>query len=134
MPSAAKIDEGFVARVCRTSVVVWAFGALVAWCVAGPYAALGWTVGSGISVGVLAAIDWMVRRTMRPGDTRAGKKLMKAAALHWPIILVLLAGAVWLSGRRVAYVIAFVAGLGLAQAVIVLKAVGVLIVERIDKT
>ena len=132
MPSAAKIDECFIARVCKTSVVVWAFGVMVSWSVAGPYAALGWTVGSGISVGVLAAIDWIVRRTVRPGDTKAGGKLMKAAALHWPIILVLLAAAVWLSGRRVTYLIAFAAGLGLAQAVIFLKAVGVLIVERIN--
>jgi hypothetical protein len=133
MSSVAKTDEDFIARVCRTSVVVWAFGAMAAWCVAGPYAALGWTFGSAISVGLLAAIDWMVRRTMRPGDARAGKKLMKAAALHWPIILMLLAGAVYLSGRRVAYIVAFVAGLGLAQAVIVLKAVGQLLVERMNK-
>ncbi len=130
MPSAAKIDEGFITRVYRTSAYVWAFGALVAWSVAGWHAALGWTVGSAVSVGVLAAIEWMVRRAAVPGDTRAGRKLMKAAALHWPIILVLLAAAVWLGGRRISYIVAFVAGLGLAQAVIALKALGILIVSR----
>jgi hypothetical protein len=130
MPSAAKINEGFIARVYRTSGYVWAFGALVAWSVAGFWAALGWTVGSAVSVGVLAAIDWTVRRAARPGDSRAGPKLMKAVALHWPIILLLLGAAVWLGGRRVSYMVAFAAGLCLAQAVIALKALGILIVGR----
>jgi hypothetical protein len=132
MPSAAKIDEGFIARVYRTGAYVWAFGAIAAWSVAGLWAALGWTVGSAVSIGVLAAIEWVVRRTAKPGDTRAARKLTKAAALHWPIILVLLAASVWLGGRRVSYMIAFVAGLGLAQAVIALKALGILIVKRME--
>ena len=134
MPSEAKIDEGFIARVYRTSAYVWAFGAMVAWSVAGPYAALGWTVGSAISVGLLVAIEWIVRRAVRPGNLRAKKVLTNAALLHWPIILMLLAAAVWLGGRRVAYIIAFAAGLGLVQAVIVLKAIGIFIIEQTNKT
>lgn len=132
MPSAAKIDEGFITRVYRTSAYVWTFGALVAWSASGFWAALGWTVGSAVSVGVLAAIDWMVRRAARPGDSRAGRKLMKAVALHWPIILILLAAAVWLGVGRVSYMVAFAAGLCLAQAVIALKALGILIVSRVN--
>ena len=132
MPSAVKIDEGFIGRVYMTSAVVWAFGVIVSWSLAGPYAALGWTVGSAVSIGVLAGIERIVRRAVMPGDPRRGKRMIKAAALHWPIILVLLSAAVWLSGRRVAYLVAFAAGLGLAQAVIALKAIGIFIIERSD--
>jgi hypothetical protein len=132
MPSTAKIDEGFIARVYKTSAYVWVFGALVAWSVAGPWAALGWTVGSAISVGLLAAIECIVKRAVRPGNLRAKKVLTNAALLHWPIIVAVLALAVWLGGRRVAYIIAFAAGLGLTQLVITLKAVGALIVERLN--
>jgi len=130
MPSAAKIDEGFVSRVYRTSAYVWAFGALVAWSIAGPWAALGWTLGATLSVGVLAAADQLVRRAAGSGDRRAGRKLVKAVALHWPIILVLLAAAVRLGGSRVSYLAAFAAGLCLVQAVVALKALGILIVGR----
>jgi hypothetical protein len=130
MPSEAKIDEGFIARVYRTSAYVWAFGAMVAWSVAGPHAALGWTVGSAISVGVLAGIEWAVKRVIKPDNPRARKSFANVAMLHWPIIVAVLALAVWLSGRRAAYVIAFAAGLGLTQLVIALKAIGILIIER----
>lgn len=130
MRSAAKIDEGFVSRVYRTSVYVGAFGIMVSWSVAGPWAALGWTLGSVVSVGVLAAIDWLVRRAAGSVDVRAGRKLMKAVALHWPIILILLVPAVWLGGGRRCYMVAFAAGLCLVQAVIALKALGILIVGR----
>jgi hypothetical protein len=134
MPSEAKmIDEGFLGRVYKTSVVIWAFGALAIWSLSGWHTALGWTIGSAISVGLLAGIEWIVRRTIRPGNLRAKKALANVAALHWPIILAIMALAIWLSGRRIPYLIAFIAGLGLAQAVIVLKTLGVIIVERLNE-
>lgn len=127
------IDEGFLGRVYRTSAIVWAFGALIAWSFAGFYAAFGWTFGSAISVGLLAGIEWLVRKAVTPGNLRAKKVLTNAAVLHWPIILGIMALAIWLSGRHVAYLIAFAAGLGLAEAVIVLKTVGAVIVERMNR-
>lgn len=134
MPFAAKIDEGFLARVYKTSAVVWAFGALVAWGVAGLHAALGWSLGCALSVGVLAGTEWIVRRAIRPGNTRARRTLGNAAALHWPAILVFAGFAVWLGRGQAAYLIAFIAGLGLVQAVIALKALGMLIVSLLDRT
>lgn len=126
-------DEGYFGRVYRTSAIVWLFGVLAAWAVAGIYAAFGWTMGSAISVGLLAGIEWIVRTIVRPGNVAAKKALTKVAALHWPIIVGVLALAIWLSGRRVEYIVAFAAGLGLAQAVIVLKAVGAVIVDGMNK-
>ncbi len=126
-------DPGFLGRVYRTSAALWAIVALGIWSFAGAHTALGWTFGSAISVGLLYAIEWLVRRAVRPGNVRARKALANAALLHWPIILAVMALAVWLGGRRVSYLIAFIAGLGLAQAVIVLKTIGAAIVERLNK-
>lgn len=125
-------DEGFIRRVYRTSVIVWVFGVLVSWSIAGLHAAFGWTFGSAISVGLLAGIEWIVRKAVTPGNLRAKKVLTNVAALHWPIILAVMALAIWLSARRIPYLIAFIAGLGLAQVVIVLKTVGAVIVERLN--
>lgn len=127
------IDEGFIGRVVKTSAYVWAFGALIAWSFGGLHTAFGWTFGSAISVGLLAGIEWIVRKAVTPGNLRAKKVLTNVAALHWPIILAIMALAVWLSGRRIAYLLAFIAGLGLAQIVIVLKTIGAMFVERINK-
>lgn len=126
-------DEGFLGRVYRTSAIVWAFGALVVWSFAGLHAAAGWTFGSAISVGLLAGIEWIVRKAVTPGNLRAKKVLTNVAALHWPIILAIMALAIWLSGRKIAYLIAFIAGLSLTQVVIVLKAVGTVLVERLNE-
>lgn len=123
-------DEGFLGRVYRTSAYVWAFGALAIWSYFGLHAALGWTFGSAISVGLLFGIEWIVRKAVTPGNIRAKKVLTNVAALHWPIILAAMALAIWLSQRRVAYLVAFIAGLGLAQAVIVLKTLGAILVKR----
>ena len=126
-------DEGFLRRVYITSTMVWAFGALATWSFAGLHAALGWTLGSAISVGLLAGIEWIVRKAVTPGNLRAKKVLTNVALLHWPIVLAVMALAIWMSGRRIAYLVALIAGLGLAQAVIVLKTIGAMLVERLNK-
>jgi hypothetical protein len=126
-------DEGFIGRVYRTCAYVWAFGALIAWSYGGLHTAFGWTFGSAISVGLLYGIERVVRKAVRPGNIGAKKYLAYVAALHWPIIVGIMALAVWLSGRRIAYLIAFIAGLGLTQVVIVLKAVGAVLVERMNE-
>lgn len=126
-------DEGFIRRVYKTCAYVWAFVGLGVWSFAGPHTAFGWTFGAVISVGLLAGIEWIVRKAVRPGHTREKKLLTNAAVLHWPIILGIMALAVWLSGRRIAYLIAFIAGLGLAQVVIVLKTLGAMLVDRMNE-
>lgn len=127
------IDEGFVGRVYRTSAIVWAFGALVTWSFAGLHAVVGWTFGSAVSVGLLAGIEWIVRKAVTPGNLRAKRILTNVALLHWPVILAVMALAIWLSGQRTAYLIAFAAGLSLTQAVIMLKAVGMLVLQLLNR-
>lgn len=133
MPSEVKIDDGFVGRVYKTSAWTWAFGAMVALSLGGWHTALGWSIGSAISIGLLAAIDWVVRRSVRPDNIRAKKVLTNAAILHWPIIVAVLAFGIWISAKSILYIIAFAAGLGLVQAVIVLKAISIFIIEQINK-
>lgn len=127
------IDEGFIARVFRTSAVVFAFGVLAFWSTLGWRAALGWAIGSAISLGLLAGIQWAVRQYARPGNPRAKKSLTIVALLHWPVLAAILAAAVWYGRGRFSYIIAFCAGLVLTQAVIVLKVLGMLVNQRLNR-
>ena len=127
------VDEGFIRRVYITSAYVWAFGALMSWARFGPWAALGWTVGSAISLGLLRVIEWFIRRTAMPGNDAAKRSFLIGALLHWPVLIALLAGGVWIGRGRFAYIVAFCAGLALTQAVIVLKVVGMLVNQRLNR-
>ena len=127
------IDEGFIARVLRTSVAVWGFGAIAFWGTLRWPAALGWTVGSAVSMGLLVAIRWAVMRAVTPDNPRAKRMLVVTALVHWPVLIGVLAAAVWLSRGRFSYIVAFCAGLILTQAVIVLKVVGMLVNQRLNR-
>lgn len=129
----SRVDEGFIRRVYTTSAYVWAFGLLTSWSVSGFHAAVGWTVGSAVSLGLLRGIEWFIRGTVRPGNSGARRSLPLIALLHWPVLIAVLAGAVWLGRGRYSYIVAFCAGLVLTQAVIVLKVVGMLINQRLNR-
>jgi hypothetical protein len=122
-----EIDEGFIGRVYRTSAVVWAVGVAVSWSLAGSAAALGWTVGSALSMGVLRGFEWVARRSFVPGANNPRRDFTRFAIVKLPIILLVLTGFVLLGGRSFAAVAAFCAGVILTQAVIVLKALGLMI-------
>ncbi|NLN76714.1 MAG: hypothetical protein GX139_10440 [Armatimonadetes bacterium] len=127
------IDAGFIRRVYLTSSYVWFFGLLVSISVSGWRAALGWTIGSAISVGLLRAIEWFVGNTFRADSKRIRGVSLAAIALHWPVLIAALAGGIWLGRGHFPYIVAFCAGLVLTQAVIALKVVGMLIVQRLNK-
>lgn len=127
------VDEGFIGRVYRTSVYVWAFGLMVSWSIAGAHAALGWTVGSAVSLGLLRGIEWFIRGTMRPGNERAGRAVVIVGLLHWPVLIGVLGVAIWLGRAHFLYIVAFCAGLALTGAVILLKVVGMLVNQRLNK-
>ena len=127
------IDEGFIRRVYITSSYVFAFGLLASWSIAGMYAAAGWVVGSVISVGLLRAIEWFIRGTVRPDNTRAGASITVAALVHWPVLIGVLGAGIWLGRDNFPYIIAFCTGLVLTQAVIVLKVVGMLVNGHLNK-
>jgi hypothetical protein len=124
------IDEGFLGRVYRTSVVVWAIGTAISWGVGGLPAAAGWTIGSALSMGLLRGFERMARRSFVPGAEQAHRDFGRFSAAKLPIILVVLVGVVVIGGRSFELIAAFCAGVILTQAVIVLKALGLVIVGR----
>lgn len=128
-----EIDEGFIRRVFITSGYVWAFGLLASWSMSGWRAAFGWTVGSALSVGLLRAIEWFVRSAIRPGHKAARKQLLIVAIIHWPALVAVLAGGLWLARGNFPYIVAFCAGLVLTQLIIVLKVVGMLVNQYLNK-
>ncbi|MGI6294771.1 MAG: hypothetical protein ACOX3G_01660 [Armatimonadota bacterium] len=127
------IDEGFIRRVYITSGYVWTFGLLASWSVSGWRAALGWTVGSALSVGLLRAIEWFVRSAIRPGHKGARKQLLIVAIIHWPVLVAVLAGGLWLAQGNFPYIVAFCVGLVLTQIIIVLKVVGMLVNQYLNR-
>ena len=127
------VDQGFIGRVYRTSAYVWAFGLMVGWSTSGYAAALGWTLGSAVSVGLLRGIEWFIGRTVVPGNARAKRLLVVVALLHWPMLIAALAAGIWFGRGSFPYIVAFCAGLVLTQAVIVLKVVGMLVNQRLSR-
>ncbi len=125
------IDDGFLARVYRTSAVVGAIGLLACWSALGATAAAGWLLGALVSVGVVKSLEWIIKRSFVPGEEGARTALAKFSLVKLPVVMVVLGLVVWLGRSNFAFIGAFCAGLLLAQAVIVLKAVGFVISERL---
>jgi len=66
-----------------------------------------------------------------PGADKAKREFAKFSLLKLALIVMMLIGVVLVGGRSFAFVGAFCAGLLLAQAVIVAKALGMLFAERL---
>ena len=125
------IDEGFIRRTYRTSLVVWGTGVLIFLIRQWWYAAIGFTVGSAVSLGILASLERVIRRTVVPGATGVDKTLAKVGIVKLLIIVVVIIGVV--ITRRFDLILAFCAGVGLTQVVMFLKVIGLLLIERMRK-
>jgi hypothetical protein len=117
------LDLSFFPRVYRTSLVLIVLGALLVWERFKAPAALGWMVGSCMSLGALATVEWSVRRFVRPeapamnrliGATMA--KILLAAALMAVIFVGAQRG--WVAPLWV------LAGFALPHGVVFLKLIG----------
>ena len=124
------IDDNFIKQVYKTSLSIWAFGVLVTWSIGGSYAAVGWTLGSMVSAGILRSLEWIVRRAFVPGAEDARSSLLKFSLIKLAIIAVVLSVVVLVGGRSFALVGGFCAGAVLTQGVIFLKAIGTMIFQR----
>ncbi|MHB9038294.1 MAG: hypothetical protein ACYC64_16695 [Armatimonadota bacterium] len=139
----AEIDDAFIKRVYRSSAFMWGFGTLVLlslwqgltargvalssnW---GWSAALGWTLGSAMSVGTLWSLEWIIRRTFVPGNVEAKRSVGRFSLVKLAVVVLVLAVIVKLGGKSFPLVAAFSAGIVLTQAVIFFKVLGVLICE-----
>ena len=128
-----EIDEGFIGRVYRTSIVVWAVGVVCWWGTLGFPAAAGWTVGSALSMGALRGFEWLALGSFVPGSTTAKRDFTKFAVIKLPIVVLILAAVVLIGGRSLPVISAFCAGVILTQTVILLKTIGAMIAARLGR-
>ncbi|MDQ2730213.1 MAG: hypothetical protein M3Y56_01020 [Armatimonadota bacterium] len=116
----APLDEKFIHRVYRTSLIVGAILALGVWGRWGFQFGLGLAAGVLIDLACLWTIEFGVRRFIRPG-TKDYRPLLLLAGGMYPALLValwILVQSPWVN------VPALAAGVTLPNAVIVLKVVG----------
>jgi hypothetical protein len=125
-------DPGFLDRVYKTGVVVWALGFLVFVTRFGPGPASGWTAGSAFSFGVLAVIQWFVLKTFVPGNDKAKNIFFVFALLKMPALLVILGTTIYVGKNIPGFIWAFCAGVALAQIVIILKVAGSMLHEKLN--
>jgi len=127
------IDNGFLGRVYRTSAIVCAVGFLVWWATMGLYAALGWVAGSLVSLAVVRSLEIVIRWQFVPGNPRAGSALARFSVLKVLAALVILSLAVIAGRYGYEFIVAFCAGILLAQAVIILKVLGKALSSRLSE-
>ncbi|MCE5322656.1 hypothetical protein LLG46_04985 [bacterium] len=139
-----EIDNAFIKRTYISSAYLWIFGVLVwlsLWHILTGYgirlnphwgwmAAIGWSLGSAVSIGTLWSLEWIVSRAFVPGNRHAKKSLVKFSILKLIVIILLMGLIVKLGGKSFALIGAFCAGVVLTQAVIFLKVIGKLICEH----
>jgi hypothetical protein len=116
--------EGFVARVYRTTLVVWAVVAAMLFVNSGLPALLGLTMGTAIAVGSLRILEFTVRLFVVPGMRMNVVGAALLFNLKLPLLTVALGGAVWAAMTGIANIFALAGGIVLVQVVIVLKAMG----------
>lgn len=127
----SEIDEGFVKRVFRTSLWVGGFLGLLLLVGRGTAEGISFCVGAVMSLGLLRALEYTIRRFLVPGKPKASRALL--AVVHTKYLLVaicfyFLVQSSWLRPGWLAV------GIGLVQAVIVLKALGILLVNWMNRS
>jgi len=121
------MDSQFLKRVYRTSAAVWVFAVL--WCAAlrSLPAALGVTIGFAIGLGSLYGLELAVERTLRASGASGGRWAIRKFAVLELAKYGMVGVLIWLGLRSDSVSLpALVVGIGLPQAVIFLKAVGIL--------
>ncbi|MBI4531907.1 MAG: ATP synthase subunit I [Candidatus Latescibacteria bacterium] len=125
-----EIDEGFLGRVYRMSGAVGIFVVLLLWSYGYTHALLSFTIGAGISLAFLRGTEYIIRHYLVPGE----RKVRKTILIAFTIKLLLLGAGLYVFVRTDwLNVIALAAGLGLAQAVMGLKALGIALVNVVNR-
>lgn len=125
-------DPGFLDRVYKTGLVVWAIGLMAFLARFGPGPASGWTAGAAFSFSVLAVIQWFVLKTFVPGNDKAKNVFFIFALLKMPALLAILGTIIYVGKNIPGFIWAFCAGVALAQIVIILKVVGAMLHQKLN--
>jgi hypothetical protein len=114
----------FITRVYRTSLLVWAVMALLIGSRFGLASFIGLSIGAALALGSLRLIELTVRALVRPDAQVSTRQFTLVLFLKLPLLTVIMLGVVRAVMDGYANVFAFVGGVALVHAVIVLKAVG----------
>jgi hypothetical protein len=115
---------GFIARIYRTTLLVWVVAAIILADRFGPASFIGLSMGTAIAAGSLRLVELTVRVLLRPEVQVEARRFVLILFLKLPILTTIMVGVVWTVMTGYANVFAFVGGVALVHAVIVLKAVG----------
>lgn len=116
------IDESFIKRTYRTTVIVWAFVVFTLFALKLWFAAAGFSIGTLVSIGSLASISKVVNETFVPNAERPHKVFAKIELIKFVMLLAIIAGVVLT--RKTELILGFCGGIGLAQFVMLLKSAG----------
>jgi hypothetical protein len=126
MMNKISLESGFIGRVYRTSVVVYAIVSLYVLAYVGVPGWLGLTAGVGLGLLSLRSIEWSAQRFLAPRDASARRSFpwWGVAIGKYLAFAVIVAVIVRAAQAQQLNLFAFLGGFALVHAVIVLKALG----------
>ncbi len=124
-----EIDENFLLRVYRTSIWVGIFAFLWIWIYLGQRVALSFIIGAAVSLIFLRTLEYAVKKYITPQKKKPKPMILITALIKFPLLMVLFYFLVKAEWPNLA---ALVVGLGLVQAIIILKAFGIVLVNAVN--
>lgn len=124
------LDLHFIHRVYRTSAILVLILGLLLWESLGAPTALGLLIGAAVSLMMLAALEWAIRRFITP-ETRSPGTLLAVSALKLAAAAGILIGAFLAAQRGWVSILWILVGFAIPHLVIVLKLVGQKVNEAI---
>jgi len=122
------LDEQFVRKVYKSSAIAWGLVSLWTLGLGKPWIALSITLGTVVSLAVLASFDIVVRTVFVPGATKSKKALIKLALIKYPILGAILYFVVhW----HKINLLAFCGGIVLVHFAMLAKLAGIRLVESL---
>jgi hypothetical protein len=132
MRNRTAIDLAFLKRIYRTSGVVYAIVSLYVWTYAGVPGWLGLTAGTAMALLSLRSVEWYATRFLTPAGPSERVRRRGPGVFPWWVLALgkyllfglLVAAIVRGAEARAVNLIAFIGGVVLVHAVILLKSIG----------
>jgi hypothetical protein len=126
MRNRTEIDLAFLRRIYRTSIVVYAIVSLYVWTYAGVPGWLGLTAGTAMALLSLRSVEWLATRFLAPAGAPARRvsPWWGLALVKYLLFALVVAAIVRGAEARAVNLVAFIGGLVLVHAVILLKSIG----------
>lgn len=130
-----EVDDKFLQKVYRLTVVLTVIGTVILWSVYGTPEGLSFAIGGFLSLSAILSLEFVIRRLVKPGGPSRAKRWIGFVLLGKYTVIFggfyLLMKADWLN------VYALAVGIGVVQLVIILKAIklmaGILFSDKTTK-